>query len=141
MIGGVHIQRFHSNNHSIIGGFFIDGRFECYTLENEKKAIDMGVYYLTLRKEDTPLTLKHRKAYGDWFKYHIEIKGVPGRDYLYFHSGNIAIHSDGCILLGDSQFNNSVMQGRIGYSRKATERIYKKIYHSVEQKEIPITII
>lgn len=62
--------------------------------------IPYGRYKLGIRKEDTPLTLKHRKKYGSWFRYHIEVLNVPNFSYIYFHAGNNEKHTDGCQIGG-----------------------------------------
>jgi len=38
----------------------------------------------------------HSSKYGNTF----EVKGVPGRSYILFHTGNIVGHTSGCIILG-----------------------------------------
>jgi len=67
--------------------------------------IPAGFYELKIRKEATPLTLKHREAYKalTWFKnnpnwYHIEITGIPNYAGVYIHSGNDDAHTLGCVL-------------------------------------------
>jgi len=137
MIGGIHLHRIYEDELSTLGNLFIDGRFQCYTLEPTAKRIAPGVYPLTIREEKTPLTIKHREDYRWNFRYHIEIDGVPERDYIYFHQGNTYENSDGCILLGESQYK----KGFVGYSAKATERLYNIVYPILQQGyEIPITI-
>lgn len=67
--------------------------------------IPAGFYELALRKEDTPLTVKHRNDYKDlpWFKahpgwFHIEVTKVPNYSGVYVHSGNDDSHTLGCLL-------------------------------------------
>lgn len=38
----------------------------------------------------------HSSKYGNTF----EVKGVPGRDHVLFHAGNVVGHTSGCIILG-----------------------------------------
>jgi hypothetical protein len=30
-----------------------------------------------------------------------QVRNVPGRDHILFHAGNLAKHTEGCILLGE----------------------------------------
>jgi hypothetical protein len=85
--------------------------------------IPKGIYTVGFLEVETPLTIRYRGKYP-WFKFHIEIRGVPNFSGIYFHSGNIAAHTDGCVLLGDTALNR---QDRIGDSVKAFERFYKEV--------------
>lgn len=96
-----------------------------------------GFYSLGLRKEDTPLTIKHREAYaknpfGLWFKdnpgwFHIEIMGIPDYTGCYLHAGIDDAHTRGCNLpcygfdLGKEDNPGS-------YSVKATNDFYALVY-------------
>lgn len=130
------IQRFSDNGDSTIGLRFIDGKFFCYTLEDEQREnkvagetrIPAGIYKLGIKKVDTPLTLKHRKSYGDWFEYHIEILNVPNFKTIYEHAGNKESHTDGCVLSGESANNNQIAKGFISSSVAASKRYYQLIY-------------
>jgi hypothetical protein len=53
-------------------------------------------------RQDTPLTIKYREAFPDWFKYHLEIQKVPGFNGVYIHSGGDHTHTKGCLLVSDS---------------------------------------
>ena len=66
--------------------------------------IPAGFYELKLKKEDTPLTIKHRAAYQTkWFKanpgwFHVEVTGIANYSGVYLHSGNDDAHTLGCLL-------------------------------------------
>lgn len=102
-------QRLFDNGQYTIG--FVqaeDRKFHSFALEDihrevkipKETRIPSGFYELKIRKEDTPLTIKHRAAYGSWFKYHIEITNVPQYQGVYIHAGNDDSHTEGCLLLG-----------------------------------------
>jgi len=63
-----------------------------------KTRIPSGRYRLKIRKEDTPLTVKHRESkwYKGWFEYHIEVCGIPDFTGIYFHMVNTHEHTSGC---------------------------------------------
>lgn len=122
----------------------IDGQFFCYTLEDEFRVTKLrgetriaeGTYKLLIRKDDTPLTLKHRTAYGPWFKYHIEISGIKDFTGVYIHAGNDETHTDGCLLLGDTLANHIIQpKNPLGASVQALKRFYEKVYPILEKGE------
>lgn len=137
------LQRFSDNTKSSLGLLFHkeEKKFLNYILEDEFREIKVkgetripaGYYELKIRKEDTPLTIKHREAYGQWFKYHIEVTGVPNFQGIYIHAGNNDTHTDGCLLIGNSQNNHHTVQGNpLVSSIDGTRRVYELIYPELE---------
>lgn len=137
------LQRFSDNTKSSLGLLFHkeEKKFINYVLEDEFREIKVkgetripaGYYELKIRKEDTPLTIKHREAYGQWFKYHIEVTGVPNFQGIYIHAGNNDTHTDGCLLVGNSQNNHHTVQGNpLVSSIDGTRRVYELIYPELE---------
>jgi hypothetical protein len=137
------LQRFSDNRESTLGLLFkkiLKGtetilHLQAYTLEDEHRdqkvsketRIPAGTYELAFNKADTALTLKYRKKFPTFFKYHVEVKNVPGFVGVYLHLGNSDDDSAGCILLGDSAENNSIGAGNIMNSTAAFSRFYKDI--------------
>jgi hypothetical protein len=111
--------------------------FHAFTLEDEHRAVKLagetripaGHYELKIRKEDTPLTRKHRTDYGAWFQYHIEITGIPNFTGVYVHVGNDEKHTEGCLLLGDILQNNKIFaSNHLQQSTPAVRRFYELVY-------------
>lgn len=135
--------RLNDNGDDTTGVLFIDGKFECYTLEDEMRNVKIagetrvpqGCYLLELREEVSPLTETYRKNY-DYFDLHVQIKDVPNFDFVYLHVGNDDDDTDGCILLGNSQITNRYSDGKIGYSRDAFKSFYKKVYKALKTGEL-----
>lgn len=94
--------------------------------------MDAGRYELKILKQDTPLTLKHRESYGVWFKYHIEITGLPRHKGVYIHSGSNEQHTDACLLLGDTIHNHTIEKDKMERSLQAVKRFYEKTYPLLE---------
>lgn len=93
-----------------------------------------GLYELGIKEVLTPLTIKHREVYGDWFEYHIEILGVPEFKDLYVHSGNDAGHTDGCTLPNYTvDLTKKSNQGSL--STLATKDFYKLVYPLLKKGE------
>lgn len=145
------LQRYSDDGDSTLGLLFkeisVAGNrklhFFCFAIEDEyreKKVaketrIPAGLYELRIRKEDTPLTLRHRKSYNrgvPWFEYHIEITGIPGFKYVYVHAGNTDEDTDGCLLLGYGAFKINGVQS-ISNSRLAVKDWYVEVYDHLKQ--------
>jgi len=97
-----------------------------------------GYYELKIRKEETPLTLKHRKVYNtqndNWFLFHIEVTGIIGHSGVYIHAGNDEDDTEMCLLPNDTINNNGIdTEIKIGSrSTQAVKRWYKKVYPVLE---------
>lgn len=138
------VHRIHDTGKATIGYLLVDGKFHCFTLEDEFRKVKQkgetrikeGLYKLAIMKADTPLTLKHRTSYGSWFKYHIEITGVPEFTGIYIHAGNDETHTDGCLLVGNILHNpHVVLKNQLGDSITATKNLYSIIYPLLEKGE------
>lgn len=118
--------------------------FVAHTLEDEPREVKLsgetripaGAYQLKIRKEDTHLTVKHREVYNKgyttpWFKYHIEITGIPNFSGVYIHAGNDETHTDGCLLLGDC-LDLSLTSNQLTKSTVAVKRFYDQAYPALE---------
>jgi hypothetical protein len=85
----------------------------------------------------TPLTKKHRENYnnatfGNWFKHHIEITGLPRHKAVYLHAGNNEKHTDACLLLGDTMHNHTIEKDKMERSIQACKRFYEICYPYLE---------
>jgi len=123
------LQREPSTKKSTAGKLFLDGAFECYTLEDivrergvkvyGQTAIPAGTYQVLLTqsprlKRVLPLLLN-----------------VPGFEGIRIHPGNKAEDTDGCILVGDAPAPDW-----LGQSKVAFDRLFAKLRLTTE----PITI-
>lgn len=137
------LQRFSDNSKSSMGLLFHkeEKKFLNFMLEDEFRAVKVaketripaGYYELKIRKEDSPLTIKHRESYGSWFKYHIEITGIPGFQFVYLHAGNDETHTDGCPLIGNTLSNHFVVaKNPLASSIDGTRRVYALVYPHLE---------
>jgi len=142
------LLRYSDNQESTLGIMLADSKFECYTLEDEFRNVKVagetripeGEYEIKFREVMSPMTEKYRQLYP-WFEWHIEIVGVPGFQFVYIHVGNTAEDSDACVLVGDSTENNKFGKGRQGYSVRAFERFYKKVWRELKSnKKVKIKI-
>jgi hypothetical protein len=124
----IEIKRLHRTDNSTIGELFIDGNFECYTLEDKEReikiksetAIPKGTYEIIINQSNRfkrllPLLLN-----------------VTNFEGVRIHSGNSNHDTEGCILVGKTRSEDF-----IGQSRTAFDSLFAKMQKS---KEITLII-
>ena len=124
----IEIKRLHKTNNSTIGEMTIDGKFECYTLEDIERdvkiksetAIPKGTYKVIINQSNRfkklmPLVLN-----------------VPNFEGIRIHSGNTNHDTEGCILVGQTRSKDYISK-----SRKAFEILFAKMKLA---KDIILTI-
>jgi dynactin complex subunit len=93
----IEVKRFEFKDTHTIGKMYVDGVYECYTLEDVvrngtkvlgKTAIPIGEYKLIV---DASVRFKQDMPH---------ILNVPDFTGVRIHSGNTSADTDGCILLG-----------------------------------------
>jgi len=124
----IEVKRLHRTENSTIGELTIDGKFECYTLEDKERdvkikgetAISKGTYKVIINQSNR-------------FKKLLPLLiNVPNFEGVRIHPGNSNHDTEGCILVG---MNRSV--DYITKSRKAFDSLFKKMQGA---KNITITI-
>lgn len=119
----LHLKRLHKTGKSTIGELTIDGKFECYTLEDIERevkvksetAIPKGTYKVIINQSNRfkrlmPLLLS-----------------VPNFEGVRIHAGNTNHDTEGCILVGRTRSVDF-----IGQSRKAYDSLFKKMQEAKE---------
>ena len=122
------IKRLHKTENSTIGELTIDGKFECFTLEDKERdvkikgetAIPKGTYKVIINQSN---------RFKRLLPLLIDVKGFEG---VRIHPGNSNHDTEGCILVG---LNRSV--DYITKSRKAFYALFIKMQLA---KEITLTI-
>jgi hypothetical protein len=118
-------------------------KFLAYTLEDEYREtkekgetrIPAGTYKIKLRKEGG-FHGRYTTKYGSMHKGMLHVQDVPGFDYILIHTGNTDEHTDGCLLVGNTQTENiGTKDGFIGASGDAYKRIYPPIAKALEDGE------
>ncbi len=118
---------------SVTGRLFVDGQFECYTLEDPPRAtkiagvtaIPVGVYVVIL-------------SYSPRFKCVMpEITGVPGFTGVRIHTGNIPEDTDGCVLVGKERAADRLSGSRLAYAALLPKLVPGPISLTITQKESP----
>lgn len=114
----ISIKRIYKSENSTIGEMTIDGKWECYTLEDKERdvkiksetAIPKGTYKVIINQSNRfkkllPLLLN-----------------VPNFEGVRIHPGNSNHDTEGCILVGRTKSKDF-----IGQSRKAFESLFAKM--------------
>ena len=135
------LQRYSSSEESTIGLLFVNGSFECYTLEDPhqnvkipgKTRIPAGSYDITLRNEGG-MVVKYNQRFA-WHRGMLWLKDVPNFQYVYIHIGNKNEDTEGCILVAMNANNNKVEKGFISNSIAAYTRLYQKIIAAIDNNE------
>tara|TARA_Y100000114_G_C11656178_1_gene276712 strand:+ start:124 stop:708 length:585 start_codon:yes stop_codon:yes gene_type:complete len=124
------------------GMLFLDGVFECFSLEDEYReqkirgetCIPEGSYEVVLRKEGG-----FHQRYSSRYSFHkgmLWVKSVPNFEWILFHLGNTDENTAGCILVGDTQQDLDVSKdGFIGSSGNAYKKFYPKVAEVLENGE------
>lgn len=149
------VIRFSSQKDSTNGLLFnvTDGitKFLCYTLEDEHRwgkvrhetRIPAGTYKIKLRTVGG-FHGRYEKKYGNMHKGMLHVQDVPNFDYILIHTGNTDEHTSGCLLLGDTQYQNidKKPDGFIGSSVDAYKRVYPSIAEALERgDDVEVTYI
>ena len=126
------LQRKWSIKDATIGELFVNGEFECYTLEDVVRPLGEKV------DGKTAIPTGSYKVVVNWsprFQKNMpHILDVPGFLGVRIHAGNAAKDTEGCILVGKT---NDLSAGAIGSSRIAYEQLFRKLY---DEKEILIEV-
>ena len=122
---------------STIGSLYINGVFECFTLEDKDRKLESGGQKVYAKTAIPRGKYNVVNSFSNRFqKYLPEIQNVPQFAGIRIHPGNTADHSEGCILLGSTKAKDF-----IGNSKVAFAAFFKKI-QAVEKKEkITIEIV
>jgi hypothetical protein len=118
------------NEEETIGEMYVDGKFECFTLEDTvrdskiagRTAIPYGTYNVTIT---------YSPRFG---RYLPLLHDVPNFTGIRIHAGNTHKDTEGCILVGTKKTKNSILE-----SRKAFSKLYNQMVFASQNGQ-PITI-
>ena len=129
------------------GMLFIDGIFECYTLEDQYQAVKVmhetcipeGTYDIKFRTIGG-FHEKYKKRYGNDHYGMLHLQDVPNFTYILIHAGNTDEHTSGCLIVGETQQDLDISDdGFIGHSGKAYLKLYNKVAKQLLQgKDVTI---
>ena len=143
------IQRKIFTRQSTVGVMLINGRAECFTLEDfdrgltndmSDQQIEKGKVY---GKTAIPYgTYEVAVTWSNHFgKYLPLLMAVKGFDGIRIHSGNTDKDTYGCVLVGDDKVEDKILNSRQAFARVfekiRTAARYEKVYCTIEKAEDP----
>lgn len=149
------VKRIADNGEATIGVLYIDGVFQCFTIEDQEQKggkvmhetrIPNGTYNINLRSEGN-YSKKYAAKYGDMHEGMLCIHNAPnwkvqanGKtfQYILIHTGNTDDHTSGCLLLNDA-VSGATFSG--SSSVNAYKRLYPIIRDAVNNCGVEITYI
>jgi hypothetical protein len=116
---------------STVGELYVDGKFECYTLEDVVRpvkikgmtAIPAGAY---------EVVISHSARFQRLLPL---LLNVPNFDGIRIHAGNTAADTEGCLLVGQGKASNA-----ISGSRNAFNALFAKLQAAAAREKIFIEI-
>ena len=117
------------------GLLFINGIFECYTVEDQYQAVKVmhetcipeGTYDIKFRTVGS-FSERYKKKYGNAHYGMLHVQDVPNFTYILIHTGNTDEHTSGCLIVGETQQDLDISDdGFIGHSGKAYSKLYNKV--------------
>lgn len=105
------------------GVLFLDGYYECFTLENTQKIIPIGVYPVSLyasprNKRNVPL-----------------LHDVPNRSEIEMHIANYPRELEGCIAVGTSFSVSSVFQSTDAFLKLMSKLKFDNLKIQIENSK------
>lgn len=134
------VLRYNSESDYTDGLLFIDENFECYTLEDEGRTVKVygetripdGTYEIGLRAEGGFHNKYLNKFKNSFHKGMLQVKDVPGFEYILIHIGNTDEDTAGCLLVGSTADKD---KNFIGGSTSAYKQMYSKVIKALESGE------
>lgn len=117
------------------GKLFVDGVFECYTVEDTDRKLEEDISKKVYGQSAIPRgTYEIILSMSPRFKRIMpEIVGVPGFEGVRIHTGNSSKDTEGCIILG--QTNDRLDDNWIGGSRAAEDAFVEKLKIAIANGE------
>lgn len=137
------VQRYKSTPTATLGRLLIDGVFECYTLEDEFRAVKVrgetripaGTYKIALRTEGETHS-KYSQRFPDFHKGMLHVLNVPGFQWILIHIGNTEKDTEGCLLVGSKVDENAMT---LSHSTVAYRKMYPKVAKALAEGDVFIT--
>jgi hypothetical protein len=130
----VTLHRTIATDKSTIGELFVDGVFECFTLEDVVR--DVKIFGETAIPAGTyEVILNHSPRFGKIMPRLLEVPNFTG---ILIHKGNTPENTHGCILVGKDR-----TEDRILHSTEAYNTLFTKLWDAIkvngQQAHITIT--
>lgn len=126
------VSRIKSNSDQTLASITIDGRWECFGLEDEYRLVKVasetripaGKYKIGLRNEGGFHT-KYSRLYPDFHQGMLQVLNVPNFEFILIHKGNTDEDTAGCLIIGQNATGGNELS--ISASELAYKAFYKKV--------------
>ena len=127
----IEVTRKEFTDKSTIGEMYVDGTFECYTLEDVVRPVKIkGITAIPAGSYEVVVSFSERFQRPLPLLLH-----VPNFDGVRIHPGNTDRDTEGCILVGKTKERDF-----IGASKLAFEALFEKIQAALQREKIFIHI-
>lgn len=110
-----------SRNGATFGVLFVDGRFECFTLEDEVREVaQQPVSAWKVAKQTAIPAGRYRIIVTPSVRFHRPLPllvDVPGFSGVRIHPGNTTADTEGCLLVGLDRDGDRVLRSRLAFER------------------------
>ena len=139
------LHRLVKNNVCTLSELSVDGKLECYCIEDMDRGLHSGMTEAEVAKikvyAKTAIPTGRYEIAITWsnrFKQYLPLlMGVKGFTGIRIHAGNTAEHSEGCILPGTVM---DAVNNRVLNSRMAFRTLFAKMRAAEKKEKIFITI-
>ncbi len=136
------LVRFGYGLDSTLGRLLVDGDFQCFTLEDERREVKVfgetcipsGRYEILLRAEGG-MTQRYADRFPELHRGMLWLQDVTDFEFVYIHIGNTEAHTDGCPLVGQVPVCLPDGEFKVARSAAAYVPLYRKIIASIESGE------
>ncbi|HEY5630496.1 MAG TPA: DUF5675 family protein [Nitrososphaeraceae archaeon] len=122
------------NAKSVEGKLYIDGAFECYTVEDTDRKLEKGGVKIqdktAIPKGKYNVTISMSNRFKKFLPLVEDVIGFSG---VRIHSGNSSKDTDGCIIVGS--INDRDDDDWVSGSRIAFDRLFPKIKQALSNKQ------
>lgn len=139
------VERIKSNDDATLSIVSINGKFECFGLEDEYRddkvagetRIPAGIYDVKLRTVGGFHTRYSSKF--PWHEGMLHVQNVPDFEYILIHIGNTEKDTAGCLLVGTGAYSGTDLT--IQSSTDAYRKLYEKVLSAAKSGDLKIEYI
>jgi len=141
------VERIASDDDSTVSLILIDGRFQCFGLEDEYRELKVsgetripaGLYQIALRTEGRFHSRYSRRFSGSHHGM-LHILNVPEFTWILIHVGNTDDHTSGCLLVGTGAMCRAGDM-MVMASVEAYRALYKRVWMAARDDNLTIEFI
>lgn len=96
-----------------IGKLYVDGVFQCYTLEDTVRTGPKVYGETAIPEGEYKITLELSPRFGTILP---RLHNVPNFEGVLIHTGNKASHTEGCILVGRGEKDTYIEESKLAFA-------------------------